>query len=215
MAQNIGPLQGAYYSAVPAVQLPKQGGGTATFTDVTPTTAAASDVASGKIFFASNGTQTTGTASGGGIGTLLATKSLGTISTSSTTETDTGQTVSVSNIKSYDLLLVETSVDTVVSNRHMATVAGVELTNSTDVSTGKDSTLLITQRMNFRMTNQNKVQSRAGTNAYGIYPKTVTLSSGNATIAMYQRYNNTYTGTINGSYTVRVYGINLYELIGG
>lgn len=65
MAQNI-TLLGASYSAVPAVTLPKTGGGTARFTDVTPTTAAAADVASGKIFFDSNGTQTTGTNSGGG-----------------------------------------------------------------------------------------------------------------------------------------------------
>ncbi len=65
MAQNI-TLLGANYSAVPGVQLPKTGGGTALFTDVTPTTAAAADVASGKIFFDSSGTQQTGTASGGG-----------------------------------------------------------------------------------------------------------------------------------------------------
>ena len=50
MAQNI-TLLGASYSNVPAVQLPKTGGGTAKFTDTTPTTASASDVASGKIFF--------------------------------------------------------------------------------------------------------------------------------------------------------------------
>lgn len=65
MSQNI-TLLGASYTAVPGVQLPKTGGGTALFTDVTPTTASASDVASGKVFFAANGTQTTGTASGGG-----------------------------------------------------------------------------------------------------------------------------------------------------
>lgn len=65
MAQNIS-LWGASYSAVPSVKLPKTGGGTASFVDVTPTTASASDVASGKIFFAADGTQTTGTASGGG-----------------------------------------------------------------------------------------------------------------------------------------------------
>ena len=49
MAQNI-TLMGASYSAVPAVTLPKTGGGTAQFTDVTDTTAAAADVASGKYF---------------------------------------------------------------------------------------------------------------------------------------------------------------------
>lgn len=60
MAQNI-TLMGASYTAVPAVMLPKTGGGTATFTDVTPTTATAEDVANGKIIYAANGAQTVGT----------------------------------------------------------------------------------------------------------------------------------------------------------
>lgn len=65
MAQDI-TLLGASYSAVPAVTLPLTGGGTARFDDCTVVTAAASDVASGKIFVASDGTITTGTNSGGG-----------------------------------------------------------------------------------------------------------------------------------------------------
>lgn len=64
MAQNI-TLLGASYSAVPAVELPKTGGGIARFDDVTVTTATAADVAQGKVFIASDGTITTGTASGG------------------------------------------------------------------------------------------------------------------------------------------------------
>lgn len=68
MAQNI-VLQGATYSAVPSVNLPKQGGGTASFVDVTDTTAAAADVASGKYFYTSAGVRTAGTNSGGGGGT--------------------------------------------------------------------------------------------------------------------------------------------------
>lgn len=62
MAQNI-TIQGASYPDVPSVTLPKTGGGTAWFTDVTPTTAVESDVASGKVFFKSDGSQATGTAS--------------------------------------------------------------------------------------------------------------------------------------------------------
>lgn len=65
MAQNI-TIMGASYSAVPAVTLPKTGGGTASFTDVTDTTAAAADVASGKYFYTAAGVRTAGTASGGG-----------------------------------------------------------------------------------------------------------------------------------------------------
>ena len=65
MAQNI-TIWGASYSNVPAVTLPKTGGGTASFTDVSDTTAAASDVASGKYFYTSSGVKTEGTASSGG-----------------------------------------------------------------------------------------------------------------------------------------------------
>lgn len=64
MAKNI-TLMGASYTDVPAVVLPQTGGGTASFTDVTDTTATASDVAQGKVFYAADGNQTVGTASGG------------------------------------------------------------------------------------------------------------------------------------------------------
>lgn len=65
MAQNI-TLLGASYTGVPSILLPKTGGGQASFTDVTDTTATASDVASGKYFYAADGTRTLGTNSGGG-----------------------------------------------------------------------------------------------------------------------------------------------------
>lgn len=61
MAQNV-TIQGASYSDVPAVELPKTGGGTATFTDTSDTTADAVDVASGEVFYNSSGTRSVGTA---------------------------------------------------------------------------------------------------------------------------------------------------------
>lgn len=82
MAQNIS-LLGATYNAVPAVLLPKSGGGTARFDDCSVVTAGASDVASGKVFVASDGTITTGTASGGGASNIVT----GTFTTGSTTGT--------------------------------------------------------------------------------------------------------------------------------
>ncbi len=216
MAQNI-TLLGANYSAVPGVQLPKTGGGTALFTDVTPTTASAADVAQGKIFFDASGTQTTGTASGGGgggVGTLLATLNMGTISTSSTTATDTGKSISVSSVNNYDLLIVETSVNTVTNNRHTATVGLIYLTASSNVTT-KNGATVATARWNSKISSSGVTTTRAGTTAYGIYPNSCTVSGGTATIPMYQRYNSTSTGTINGTYTARVYGVNLYDLISG
>lgn len=65
MAQNI-TLLGAQYSDVPAVTLPKTGGGSALFADPSVVTATASDVAQGKYFIDSSGTLTEGTSSGGG-----------------------------------------------------------------------------------------------------------------------------------------------------
>ena len=65
MAQSI-RLMGTVYSDVPAIQVPKSTSGTATFTDVSDTTAAAGDVASGKYFYTAAGVRTQGTASGGG-----------------------------------------------------------------------------------------------------------------------------------------------------
>lgn len=65
MAQNI-TLLGASYTAVPAVTLPKTGGGTAKFSDASVTTAVESDVAEGKTFLLADGSIGMGTASGGG-----------------------------------------------------------------------------------------------------------------------------------------------------
>ena len=67
MAQNV-TIAGASFSDVPSILLPKTGGGTASFVDVTDTTAAAGDVAIGKYFYTAAGVRTQGTSSGGGGG---------------------------------------------------------------------------------------------------------------------------------------------------
>ena len=89
MAQNV-VINGVTYQNVPEVDIPKTGGGTATFTDVTDTTATASDVATGTYFYTAAGVKTQGTNSGGG-GTSKNTQVVqGTTRTNSSTATAIG-----------------------------------------------------------------------------------------------------------------------------
>lgn len=215
MAQNI-TLMGASYSDVPAVRLPKTGGGTADFTDVTDTTAAASDVASGKYFYTAAGVRTQGTSSGGGGGglTLLKTTSLGALSISSTSATDTGKTVTLTGYNDYDLLIVDISVDSLTNNRHTSTVSMVYLTGTSSVGT-KNTYAVGSNKWNSKLSSSGAGSTRQGTTAYGIYVNAASVSSSTMTLTIYYRYNSTSTGTINGNYTARVYGVKLYDLIGG
>lgn len=216
MAQNI-TLLGASYSAVPAVNLPKTGGGTATFTDVTDTTAEASDVATGKYFYTAAGVRTQGTNSGGGGGsglTLLKTTSLGTLSTSSTSAQDTGKTMTVTGYNDYDLLVVDVSVDTTTNGRHTSTVSMIYLTGTSNVST-KNTYTVGSNKWNSKLGSTGTGSTRQATTAYGVYVNSASVSNSTMTLAFYYRYNSSSTGTLNGTYTARVYGVKLYDLIGG
>lgn len=216
MAQSI-RLMGTVYSDVPAIQVPKSTSGTATFTDVTDTTAAASDVATGKYFYTAAGVRTQGTNSGGGGGsglTLLATKSLGTLSTSSTSAADTGKNITVTGYNDYDLLIVDVSVDTNTNGRHTSTVSLVLLTGTSSVGT-KNTYTVVGNKWNSKLSSSGTGSTRQSTTAYGIYANSATVSNSTMTIPFYYRYNSNSTGTLNGTYTARVYGVKLYDLIGG
>jgi hypothetical protein len=218
MAQNV-TVAGASYSDVPSVALPKTGGGTSSFFDVSDTTATASDVASGKYFYTSAGVRTAGTASGGGgIGTLIYTKSLGALSTTSTSAIDTGKTLTMAQTtgwQNYDLLIVDISVDSTTNNRHTSTVSFIFLTGTSDVST-KNTYAIGSNKWNSKLSSSGTASTRQSTTAYGVYiGGTPTVSSDTLVLAVYYRYNSNNTGTLNGTYTARVYGVKLYDLIGG
>ena len=59
MAQNV-IINGVTYSNCPEVDIPKSGGGTAAFFDISDTTAVAADVLASKTMYKSDGTKVTG-----------------------------------------------------------------------------------------------------------------------------------------------------------
>ena len=217
MAQNI-TLMGASYSAVPAVLLPKTGGGTAQFDDTTISSdaASASDITNGKKAYV-NGSLVTGTSSGGGGTdhlTKIATKSLGTISTSSTSAADTGQTLAVTGFDDYDMLICICYTPTHTNSRHVATVRLVNF-SATSTTATKTGTSIATSTQHFKLSSSGTLTQRSGTTPYGVYVNAATISTTTPrtlTLTIYQRYNSTSSGTINGSYTLDVYGVKLQDL---
>lgn len=119
MAQNITWL-GNSYSNVPFIQLPKTGGGDARFDDASVTTAIASDVASGKVFVASDGTITTGTGSGSGIKTAT-----GTFTGNGT------RTISVACTFEPDLIYVNSDPGTTASSGTVAFIIARDMMTAT------------------------------------------------------------------------------------
>ena len=191
----------------------------------TAVTVSASELVSGSQNITSNNTyDVTNLASvvvnvsggSGGIGTLLKTTSLGTLSTSSTSATDTGKTVTLTSTEynPYDLLLVDISVDTTTNNRHTSTVSLVFLTGTSNVTT-KNTYTMGSNRWNSKLSSSGTATTRQSTTAYGVYINAASVSNNTLTMTIYYKYNNNNTGTINGSYTARVYGIKLIDLIGG
>ena len=151
---------------------------------------------------------------GGGVGTLLKTTSLGSLSTSSTSASDTGKTMTLTGYNDYDLLIVDVSVDTLTNGRHTSTVSTVYLTGTSNVNT-KNTYNVGSNKWNSKLNSSGTGTTRQSSTAYGIYVNAATVSGSTMTLTFYYRYNNNNTGTINGNYTARVYGVKLYELIGG
>lgn len=206
MAQNIS-LLGASYSDVPAVVLPKTGGGTARFDDASVTTATAADVASGKTFLAADGTITTGTASGGGSSAW--TKVAETTYSASTTSTSavtigtwkTGHTEIWTSEKILYIRIRDTA------GKRTGYFYGFDgwflnMYPKNNSSTTSTSSGLVTQIWRVTSTGEYAYRYGYGSTSYGVYPDTI---YNNGQIRIRCRYHSTYSLTINGNYKVEAY----------
>lgn len=187
MAQNI-TIWGASYSAVPAVNLPKTGGGTARFTDVSPTTCTDEDVANGKIYFKSDGSQSTGTATGGGGGSVAVGTKTATLSASASSIQFTGLS---GNPTSF---VVTSSADQSTGGTKVVTVAwdgasfhGMDVTTQAEDDTGftksySSGTLTITATTASFQANEYKLVYTYGGSSSDIHTADVQVGSGATSI---------------------------------
>ena len=199
MAQNI-TLMGANYSAVPGVQLPKTGGGTALFTDVTPTTASAADVAQGKVFFDAAGAQQIGTASGGGGSnwTLIGSTEL-TVNTTSTQAASAGTISCGSTAADKDAIIYVRVRDT--AGKRAGYHAGTDaFFMNYNKANGSTSAFSVPAVMCYRYTTSSAWAGTAG--QYGVYGYSI---SNAGVITIRRRYNSNYSLTINSTYSVDVF----------
>lgn len=152
---------------------------------------------------------------GGGIGALIATESIGHIQTTSTTATDTGKTVHIETVFPYDFLIVLATAETLSADHHLETCTFIALPKDQNLARINVPSIF-PNKGNYRVASDGTRSSKFGTAAYGIYVNAMTFinaSTGEASLQMYQRYSANNTFSIDDNYTVRVYGVNLHDLL--
>ena len=202
MAQDI-TLMGASFSAVPAVTLPKTGGGTASFTDVTDTTAAAADVASGKYFYTAAGVRTQGTSSGGGSTygyTLLGQTDLS-ANTTTTSNTSLGN-ITVSSAWTKAKIIYVRIRDKAGPRSGYFYGSDVWFVNA---NAGNNSTTAFTAGARAIISYNNSAYTTYSGTGYGVFGYDINTSG---RVRIYTRYNSTNSRTINGTYHCEVWALD-------
>lgn len=204
MAQNI-TLLGASYSDCPAILLPKTGGGTARFDDVSVTTATAADVASGKVFIAADGTITTGTSSGGGGSspwTHIITQEVAVTTTE--TSAKTAATIQCGKAIYTKDQIVWVHIRDKAGKRAGYFYGSDSFFVNTYRGNGSTSTFAAPACEYIRVTTSGAYTGVSG--QYGVWG--YSISSAGALIIR-RRYNSTNTLTIDGTFRVDVYTLDL------
>lgn len=202
MAHDV-TLLGATYPDVPSIVVPS-GNGTASFTDVTDTTATAADVASGKQFYTAAGVLTQGTSSGGGgssAWTKVAETSYQVSTTSTSAATVATWATGHSELWTKDKWVYVRTYDTAgLRNGYFyGTDQFFYNLDPTSASGGKSTFLRMVKRYS---NNAYTVYASTGTIGYGVYADMI-YADGRVRIR--SRYNSTNSLTINGTYKVEVY----------
>lgn len=202
MAQNI-TLMGASYSDVASILLPKTGGGTASFVDITDTTAAAADVASGKYFYTASGVRTQGTASGGGTSpwTKLASQE-NSVNTTSTTAAS-AFTIALGSAYYTKDKIIWVHIRDKAGKRAGYFYGSDAFFLNYYKADGLTTTLSVPAVVIFRYTTSSALAATAG--QYGVYGYSINSSG---TLTVRRRYNSSYSLTINGTYVTNVYALD-------
>ena len=168
MAQNIS-LWGATYSAVPSVTLPKSGGGTASFTDVSDTTATASDVSNTKYFYTAAGVRTQGTNSGGGGTTKARYEYLDFATRTANSYGSTNASVTVTKAGTYTITYCAirgSSSGTMGTNLHIGSTSG---TNNTTFNKGTYGQYVQQTGVSISANTTVTVYATSGSNSRNLY----------------------------------------------
>ena len=157
-------------------------------------------------------------AGGAGMDLIMA-QSLGHITVSGSGAVDTGVEVVVEGVNDYDFLFFAISADDKTKNGLLMCVSVIELYMdgyAADYSDGiKTKAKYIGNPLNFVVTHNSGYPRVAGfSGGYGLYPTSApTLSNGTLTTNIFGRYSSSVSGAIDNDFTLKVYGINVYNTI--
>lgn len=135
---------------------------------------------------------------GGGIGTLIATKSLGHITVTSTSHTSLGISVSA-DVRGYDGAILVVKNNSKINGYHYLTAEAIWFNES-----GARNT---TPLKNIAISSSGSEVVQIPNGLYGIYTNSFSGDDDNITMALAGKFSSSDTKTIDSDYTAYLYGV--------